>query len=125
MNFTDHKLEGIGVRRVTMKKTGTIASTDVGKVCKSGSSAYEVAVGTEDTRLRGLIEQVNSDDITIIEEGWVWLPYTGTAPTALAENKLECGASGLAQVDASNGRVLWVEKVDTTNTKALVFLRVA
>ncbi|MFQ5631210.1 MAG: hypothetical protein ACE5I1_20755 [bacterium] len=122
MGWKDHKLQGIGARRVTLKKSGTIAATDVDKPGKPGTNPLEIALGTAGTRIRGMIEQVNGDDVTVLEEGWVWINYSGTAPTAQAVNKLECDGSGGVNVDAINGRDLWVEKVDTTNTKCLVWL---
>ncbi|MFQ5632548.1 MAG: hypothetical protein ACE5I1_27590, partial [bacterium] len=100
-----------------------IVAADVGKAAKPGTNPLEIALGTADTVLRGVISQVNGDDISVLEQGYVWIVYAGTAPTAQAFNKLECAAAAKIQVDATNGRELWVEKVDTTNTKALVYLK--
>ena len=121
MSWNNVSLLGIGEVLLTLKKNGTITQgTHEGMAAKIPANK-EVAVGTADTPLAGKIKAINGDDITVQIAGVMELPYTGTAPTVGTYNKLENGAGGAVQVDATNGKEFLVLDVDTTNTKVTIW----
>ncbi len=87
--------------------------TDEGKAA-SMTTDGKIKVGGADEVLRGVIKAISGTDITVQVRGLAEVSYTGTAPTAGTWNKLECGAGGAIQVDATNGHEFFVETVDTS-----------
>lgn len=120
MSF-DKSFEGIGEVTITCEKSGTVtAGTHEGKAASMPSSGA-AKVGAADEKLLGVIRTINQEDIAVQVGGIMKASYTGSAPTAGAVNKLECGAAGVVQVDASNGDPFYVVKVDTTNSLVWFF----
>lgn len=103
-------------------RSGTITKgTHEGKAA-SLTTAGLAKVGGADEHFRGVISAIDGDDITVQVRGLVEVPYTSTAPTAGQYNKLECGASGAVQIDATNGIPFFVESVDTDASTCVVDL---
>ena len=94
--------------------------TDEGKA--ASMTAGKIKVGAANEVLRGVIKAISGTDITVQVRGLVTVTYTGTAPTAGAWNKLECGAGGAVQVDATNGHEYFVESVDTSASTCMIDL---
>jgi len=122
MAWNTYKKSGQFAQYLTYEKVGTITKgTHEGKAAHI-STAGKVSVGGADESLRGVISNIEGDVITVQVRGLVEVPYTSTAPTVGAWNKLECGASGAVQIDATNGVPFFVESVDTDASTCVIDL---
>lgn len=122
MSWNTVKFDGIGARHVTVTKGGTITlGTHEGKACYVHTDGT-LYVGEADKPLFGVIKAIATSQITVQDQGYVEVPYTGSAPTVGSYNKLECGASGAVQVDATNGVPMMVMSVDTDDSTCVIKL---
>lgn len=114
MAWNTHKKSGQFAQFLSYEKSGTVTKgTHEGKAAHITTDG-KAAVGGADESFRGPIANIEDDVITVQVRGLAELPYTSTAPTVGAWNKLECGASGAVQIDATNGVPFFVESVDTS-----------
>jgi len=113
MPWNTHKKSGKFAEYLSYEKSGTVTKgTHEGKAASITTGGL-AKVGGADEHFRGAISNIEDDVITVQVRGLVEVPYTSTAPTAGNYNKLECGASGAVQIDATNGIPFFVESVDT------------
>ena len=90
---------------------------------KSASlSSGAAKVGGADEPLLGVIANIEGTECSIQRRGYATVTYSGTAPTAGAYNKLECGASGSVVIDGTNGIPFYVDSVDTDASTCVVWL---
>lgn len=113
MPWNTHKKAGQFAEYLSYEKSGTVTKgTHEGKAASITTGGL-AKVGAADEHFRGVISNIEDDVITVQVRGLAEVAYTGTAPTVGQHNKLECGASGAVQIDATNGRMFLVESVDT------------
>lgn len=122
MSWNTVKFNGIGARHVTVTKGGTITlGTHEGQSCYVHTDGT-LYVGDSDKALFGVIKAIGTSQITVQDQGYAEVSYTGSAPTVGSYNNLECGASGTVQVDASNGVPMMVMSVDTDASTCVIKL---
>lgn len=121
MAFT-HSVAGIGARRVTLGKSGTVtAGTHEGQIA-AVVTGYKAKVAASAEKVFGVIEKIEDDNVVVQEKGYAEVSYSGTAPTVGQYNNLEADGSGGVNVDAANGDPFFVVEVDTTNNKCVIDL---
>lgn len=124
MSWNSFKKAGQCAAFLGYSRSGTITKgTHEGKAASITTGGL-VKVGGANEHLRGVIANIdpNGDDISVQVRGLVEVPYTSTAPTVGEYNKLECGATGAVQIDATNGIPFFVESVNTTDSTCVIDL---
>ena len=99
--------ESIGQKCVTMTFTGNLAAGDPCTINTSGAAKPSVT----GERICGVVAGTRGGFASVIVEGFVTLPYTGTAP-ACGYTKLSAAGGGKVQKDTS-GTEYAVFAVDT------------
>jgi len=122
MAWTTHKKAGQFAQFLSYGKSGTITKATHENKAASITTGGLVKVGGANEHFRGVITNIEDDVITVQVRGLATVTYTSTAPTVGEYNKLECGASGAVQIDATNGIPFFVESVDTDASTCVVDL---
>lgn len=108
--------ESIGQKCITLEYTGTL---NPGEPCTISASST-VAASSEGDHICGVVTGTRGGFAGVIVEGFVTLPYTGTAP-ACGYTKLSAAGSGKVKADA-NGTEYAVFAVDTANSNVTFLL---
>jgi len=118
----NHSLNGIGERRVTLGKSGTVtAGTHEGQIA-SVVTGYLAKVAASAEKIFGVIRKIEDDQVVVQDKGYAEVSYSSTAPTVGEWNNLEANGSGGVNVDAANGDPFFVVEVDSGNNKCVIDL---
>lgn len=121
MAFT-HSVEGIGARRVTLGKSGTVtAGTHEGQIA-AVVTGYKAKVAASADKIFGVISKIEDENVVVQDKGYAEVSYNGTAPTVGQYNNLEANGVGGVNVDAVGGDPFFVVEVDAGNSKCVIDL---
>ncbi len=108
---------GLNTKDVTLTSSGTLT---VGQpvTINSNSSVTKAPI---DTKFCGFVSAIDGKNTSVTVAGYVKVRYTGTAPTHGYCNLSSNGSTGV-KIDDTNGRLLLVVGVDTTNKTIEILL---